>query len=379
MPFPYIEANLPAPAASLALLRVGAATTYDEFSEAILGFLRQTVAFNAAEIRLRVYDRSRDSAIHVSGNFPAKHHRSPEELALRSRIAPTYAFMERNPTTTVYRGQNHTLPERRQLERLQFFNEFMVPEGWHDNLGMAFSDQFGPNSWIFVNRAFNQPEFDDREVKLFQNIYPYVAAAIRRLHLLADAEATRADLESSLLDLPIATVVLDWQLNVQQSNDAARRLCDLWRRGRPNAGRVELAADILDACRELREVWTSDLPLSQRVLRRVISHPSLHGMQASVTVLRPNALRLRQPSFLIRLTEVIHYAGRARSADAAQALTRLSSAEREVAALVASGESNKFIAERLGKSILTVKNQVHAILEKLGAKNRSELSAIVRG
>jgi DNA-binding CsgD family transcriptional regulator len=49
----------------------------------------------------------------------------------------------------------------------------------------------------------------------------------------------------------------------------------------------------------------------------------------------------------------------------------LSAAERKVLSWVAVGKSNKEIAQILGRSESTIKNQVHGIIVKLGAQNRA--------
>jgi DNA-binding NarL/FixJ family response regulator len=53
----------------------------------------------------------------------------------------------------------------------------------------------------------------------------------------------------------------------------------------------------------------------------------------------------------------------------------LSPREREVAALVARGLSNKEVARELGLSDGTVKIHVHSIFQKLGTKSRYRLIA----
>jgi DNA-binding CsgD family transcriptional regulator len=58
--------------------------------------------------------------------------------------------------------------------------------------------------------------------------------------------------------------------------------------------------------------------------------------------------------------------------------TRLTHAERDVAALWASGESARAISARRGVSIATVRNQVRAAYEKLGVSSRAELIARLR-
>lgn len=59
-------------------------------------------------------------------------------------------------------------------------------------------------------------------------------------------------------------------------------------------------------------------------------------------------------------------------------LPKLSLREREVAALVAEGLSNKEIASRLSISVATVKDHVHHILSKTGLSNRTALTAALR-
>jgi DNA-binding NarL/FixJ family response regulator len=57
---------------------------------------------------------------------------------------------------------------------------------------------------------------------------------------------------------------------------------------------------------------------------------------------------------------------------------QLTAREREIVALVDEGLSNKEIALRLSIELSTVKNHVHNVLEKLGARGRSEAAARLR-
>jgi DNA-binding CsgD family transcriptional regulator len=62
---------------------------------------------------------------------------------------------------------------------------------------------------------------------------------------------------------------------------------------------------------------------------------------------------------------------------AAEALRRLTDAERDVAALVAEGFQSLQIAATLGKSVHTVRCQLESIYAKVGVGNRTELSALI--
>ena len=55
----------------------------------------------------------------------------------------------------------------------------------------------------------------------------------------------------------------------------------------------------------------------------------------------------------------------------------LSLREIQVVLLIAEGLTNREIAERLGLSVFTVRNQVGRILRKLNAKNRSQIAFAV--
>jgi DNA-binding NarL/FixJ family response regulator len=59
-------------------------------------------------------------------------------------------------------------------------------------------------------------------------------------------------------------------------------------------------------------------------------------------------------------------------------LSPLTPRQREVAKLVIAGQSNKAIAEGLGISIATVKDHVHAILERLELPSRHAVIAATR-
>jgi DNA-binding NarL/FixJ family response regulator len=67
------------------------------------------------------------------------------------------------------------------------------------------------------------------------------------------------------------------------------------------------------------------------------------------------------------------------AAPPAPCLDELSRREREIAALIADGLSNKEIAKRLFISLATVKDHVHRMLRKAGLSNRAALASAVRG
>ena len=63
---------------------------------------------------------------------------------------------------------------------------------------------------------------------------------------------------------------------------------------------------------------------------------------------------------------------------AAESPLLLSSREREIVTLVAQGLSNKAIAEALSASVRTVEGHLYRVMARLGVRNRTELSALVK-
>jgi len=366
-----------------AVLDVCAAVTYEDFADAAVKFCRVAVPHKSGEVMLSYLDFDSDQALITLSDFTTKRARTREELIERQRASGLVnEYMERHKPM-VYRGQGQVLPPMEELEKTAWFRDFMVPEGWHDFLGMGFFTGAVVDSTLFVNRAFDQPAFTRREAGIFEDAYPYFAAALRRVRLLESARAVRTDLESSLLDLPIATLLLNWQLGIEQANHIAARMCAAWAHGLDKARalkmgpRLEVPPDLLAACQELRSAWSTPASGGIRLLRRTLSHPAQPSLQATITLLRPHALRLAAPTFLIRITEVDR-TGQAEGTDLTALLSRLSPAERELVPPLRRGLANKEIAAALGKSVPTVKKQLHSILEKLGLSNRSRLIALLR-
>lgn len=93
---------------------------------------------------------------------------------------------------------------------------------------------------------------------------------------------------------------------------------------------------------------------------------------------RPNetAIESLDPAIVLAATTLIAAGYRIVRDHAPPEPVRLSAREREVLALLVEGASNKLIARKLDISVHTAKFHVTAVLEKLGARNRSDAVAI---
>ena len=81
-----------------------------------------------------------------------------------------------------------------------------------------------------------------------------------------------------------------------------------------------------------------------------------------------------------RLTALLlnGFAERSNDRTSRASIHALTSREREIAALLAEGMSNKLIARRLNVALPTVKNHVHSILDKWDVRSRGEAAARFR-
>jgi DNA-binding CsgD family transcriptional regulator len=112
-----------------------------------------------------------------------------------------------------------------------------------------------------------------------------------------------------------------------------------------------------------------------------VSHPTLAGRVASVSALNASPGLMAKPGFLVVLEDrsSAEDGGPAKvPAEKQRLLWMLSPSEREIALLICEGCSNREIATRLKKSLLTAKKQVTSIFAKLGVKSRARLMMLLR-
>ena len=101
-------------------------------------------------------------------------------------------------------------------------------------------------------------------------------------------------------------------------------------------------------------------------------HPNDPALSASIEFLPSRSLSLSKGTFLLTLKEErLSEQG----ADLSDKLNQLTRRERDCALLAAQGLHNRDIAKKLGKSEITVRNQLSSIYKKLGFATRHSLIA----
>lgn len=299
-------------------------------------------------------------------------------------VAPMAAMLQRNPGALTIRLSDQLPPG--PLDGFPFYDLFMKPEGWLYSAALLF---WSPNGefigQLALNRTATQGDITDAEMALLRQLHPLVNAAVERLLASEKRAAAHASLEHAVHALPLPMAGVGWDLAVSYTNGAAREAIAAWHLGVREARALKpgvapaLPADLRLACEQLRNDWeqavqTDTLPHLQRIF--LLEHPEEAGLQATVQLIEPVQGRSLQPSFVIQFSlppVENHDAGRALGE-----LSKLTTAEREVARLAASGDNNADIVRKLSVSESTVRTHLRNIFRKLGIRSRGKLAPLYR-
>ncbi len=311
---------------------------------------------------------------------------SEEEFKQFQQLSPLSGYLAARPGTTLVR-MSDALPDS-ELVETEFYRRFMKPHADRHFACLCFWHAGVFQGMIGLHRTGSQRDFADVDMAVLSGLYPHFDTVFQRILSLHRERAVRLSLERLLVRLPIATVLLDWELRVSYRNQSAVELSALWNYG-PARARSEkhtddfrLPALVLDYCETFKADWNPSLHRECLLVAPegvTLRHPSIPGLRAVLNLLQLDAAPLSMPLFLVRLEhQGTPLAPSAGGADALPAIARLSPREREVALLVGQGCSNDEIAGRLGKSVLTVKKQLRSVYGKLDLATRGRLIALLR-
>lgn len=295
-----------------------------------------------------------------------------------TELAPLNAVLLESPGRIVTRLSDHFTPRAGE----PFYDEFMKPEGWLYSAAMLFWSAEGTFvGQLAFTRAVAQGDVTEAEMALLRRLHPHVNAAVQRLLALEHSSAAHKSLEQFVDTLPVGVAAVDWDLNVNFVNRAAREAMAVWGHGRKRARALKtrpiLPRSIRAACEQLKEDWTAafaadDFTDLERAV--TISHPKVRGFEATVQITQPATGRGLQPSFTIVFALPALEDSEVRCAFAE--LSKLTSSEKGIARLAASGHDNAGIARELGISQSTVRTHLRHVFRKLGITTRAKLSPL---
>lgn len=282
------------------------------------------------------------------------------------------------------------LPPREVFVSSEFYRRFAQPEGWDKGMSFLYWRKNDVVAMASLYRAPTQPEFSRREEAVIDYLYPFIGIAVERVQKLHNERLARRGLEEFNKKIPVGLIFLDWELNVEFANAEAQAECAVWNHGPAEARALNVREvfrvppDVSAACLRLKEAVQARNPKQLLSLPgdvEQVVHRLLPGLKAQVSVLNNPGSALAKPRFLVVLD------GRVSEEPAATVplsgsrmghLRGLSPREREIALLVCDGFSNAEIAQRLSKSILTIKTQLNSVFSKLGVNSRTKLMTLLR-
>ncbi len=267
------------------------------------------------------------------------------------------------------------------LHRSAFYKKLLRPLGvehaasivaWRGNMWL---------STLTLMRSQEQGEFTDADMVELKALQPHFESIIRRIARQQESRLIDSSLGRFISSLPTASIVLDWNLRPMHFSALAAQLCARWREGArvshlKSPKRFRVPGDILAVIESLRPALTKRARVRRRTkrdpFRKIHPHPKVRWLSASIEFLPSRNLTLSKGTFLVTLNEE---RVTDKGANLARKVSELPARERECAILAAEGLQNNEIAKRLGKSAITVRNQLTSIFGKLGIDNRHKLIA----
>ncbi|TVR48478.1 MAG: LuxR family transcriptional regulator [Puniceicoccaceae bacterium] len=111
-----------------------------------------------------------------------------------------------------------------------------------------------------------------------------------------------------------------------------------------------------------------------------LHHPTVPDFTATVSLVKDKASLVLAPLLFIHFHPPAELPGGLRVGEPESRmvlLSRLTPREQEVALLAAEGLTNEEVADRLKKSLGTVKNQLQSVFQKLNIHNRARLISVL--
>lgn len=305
---------------------------------------------------------------------------------------PTPGFLQTHSGIEVstYRAQQGS---EREMRKRAFYRRFMRPEGWDKDAEIYFWHEQQLEAYLCVRRAPGQRDFSGDELKFFSDLRTVLGSCVHRLREQHRERLAMHCYAAILAKAPIPVLVFDWHLDPVLFNDAARAAAAEWLLGPEKARSLKLTQfadvppEIVAACEKEKASLVANgfrrPPRRDRFdpLFATVFHPERDDLFAQIETTDGDRNTIGLPSFVVRFqrAELAAQAARPPSHDVAlTVMSCLSPCEREIASLVSVGLSNQEIADRLSKSVPTVKMQLQSIFRKLNVTNRTQVAALAR-
>ena len=373
------------------LLKLQAAGTSEEFWEAAQVLIQEVapspsrwlclrpIRMTTALRLLRETRTPRESVRFGNGNRTAAGRASDQEEA-----ALLKELFARHPAISHFRSNRLVAVVHLRPLRTCNRNEADFVQRWRWRFGvtLAFWRKAQLEGLLLLHREDCDGDYTLSELERLRHLHPQLEKALCRIITRRRQEAQRKALVTILKPLPLPLVLCDWRLRIVCESKEGLEARTAWELGEKRARILNLSPkrrlppELAEFCRRKVTAWEESGPQQRALLEKKeyrLLHPRRRHLQAYLRLAREKTFPMIKPLFLFRFENRPLDGERKPIRDDFVALTQLSAAERELALLICRGHANATIARRLGKSVYTVKAQLHSIFRKLKVKSRSQL------
>lgn len=263
------------------------------------------------------------------------------------------------------------------LQKTEYFNEYMAVAGYHHNLGLCIERTGAFATMVYPAREPGRPPFSDLDRKLCRALMPHLSRAFEVHRRLQASELHSAAAIGALDQLAFGVCVLDSTGVALFVNRAAREMLDegdglTLRSGRLVAARMDEAAALRKAIARATQKNAPDLGPEGRALR--VTRESLRrAFEVLVVPVSPDT-----SSFGLPASATIAFIGDPeRTPETWDALLirlyGLTRAEAQTVTLILEGRRVQDIADFLRVDANTTRTHLKRVFSKTGARTQSDL------
>lgn len=377
--------------AQAALLNLHGALEFTELWSSLQGLFETVVPHDTLVMSVNYLDWRREASTKrlSSVNSRRPHGDEADRLVAQEGKAFFQPFLDAHQGISAYQ-HSQMVADPRKIVSAPFYRKYMAHYDWRYSAHLLIWNSRGVETSFALRRRADQGDFTPNEMAALNAVHPHIKVAFDRMKTFEQERQRRRLLESFYRAKPEAVLFLDWGMEPIYASQDALALCAVWNLGRDRARHFTpqavfaIPAEISAGCEELRREWQARTPGAPPA---DLGFPTRHvfaaqpGHEALITLRPEKGGTLTKPVFVVRLRMNEHVvAGPAALPEPSQdrLMHQLSPGEREMAALVCAGLTNKEIATELRKTEGSVKVQLSGIYQKLRVNSRAKLIVALR-
>lgn len=378
--------TLQAPSAQAALLNLHRALAFKELWESLQHLFETIVPHDTLVMSVNYLDWRRETSTRRFSSAQSRHPHDEQanQLVADEGRAFFQPFLDHHQQIPVYR-HSQIESDPRKIQRTGYYQRYMARYDWRYSAHLLFWHGHGVETSFALRRRAEQGDFTPAEMDVLNGVHPHIGVAFDRMRTFEQERQRRRLLEGFYRAKPEAVLFLNWNFEPIYASQDALALCAIWNFGQEQARSYSptavfrIPAEIQAACDELKFLWQQRPATSRSAAEKFppkLVASALPGHEALVALRPEKGGTLTKPVFIIRLrSQAAADPGEAESPDPAhdRLLHQLTPAERELAALVCAGLTNKEIAAQLNKTEGSIKVQLSGIYHKLRVNSRAKL------